>query len=551
MLRLFLVFLGVLAGGAQAEGVGAPLVGTRRAVNAGPGHQFEAHVSGSWAVYTHWMQGVSEIRWHELSTGEQGVIPDSSGFDVVADVSGDGVVFTRVTSASSVFFYDLKQRGPPVELAPRPSARRRGAVIGQRTVAWQDYSYAPQTLQPEIATVDLESGVLTRLTDDDLPDRTPMVSPDGRVIVWTKCAQPFDCDIWEAVAGEVGFKTRALTGPQGDESQPQTNGEVVVYTSRRIEQGTPTQDIYWQAVGGGAEYRLALPGLDSRPVLSGSLLAFEWRDPAAPFPNPEIMLFDLRTHTLYALTNTFRGESLNDIGMDARGRVHVLWTTQENGFDVRALTFQQPVGDGRDNPSGCPGLRAACVDPGERPLLSSVTLRRFSGAPQRFQALFPASGQGLLCVDNGHEGTATALGWVKINGTAVLDPSAFQKETQLLAKQVALDGRVQLEALIDGPSGGAFRMRLYDDSKGSTPCQEPFPGEELLPGKSVAPQVWGVAEPVERDVLSETPQVAHGGCSQGGGGPMALAVWLGLVGLAGPWRVLVRARRGRSAPPAR
>ncbi|SEU28862.1 hypothetical protein [Stigmatella erecta] len=551
MFRFFLVLLGILAGGAQAEGVGAPLVGTRRVVNAGPGHQFEAHVSGSRAVYTHWKQGFSEVRWHELTTGEEGVIPGSGGFDVVADVSGDGMVFTRVTSASAVFFYDLKQRGPPVELAPRPSAHRRGAVIGHRTVAWQDYSYAPETSQPEIATVDLESGLLTRLTDDDSPDRTPAVSADGRVIVWTKCAQPLDCDIWEAVAGEGGFQTRALTGPQGDESQPQTNGEVVVYTSRRIEQGMPTQDIYWQAVGGGLEYRLALPGLDSRPILSGSLLAFEWRDPAAPFPNPEIMLFDLRTHTLYALTSTFRGEYLNDIGMDETGRVHVLWTTQENGFDVRALTFQLPGGEGRDVPPGCPAPEAACADPGRRPLLSSVTLRRFSGAPQRFQARFPASGQGLLCVDNGYAGTATSLGWVTINGTAVLEPSAFQKESRLLARPVAFEGLVQLEALIDGPSGSAFRMRLYDDSEGSALCQQPFPGEEVLTGRAVAPQVWGIAEPVGRDVLDETPQVAHGGCSQGGSGPLALAVWLVLVGLAGPRCMPVRARRGRSAPRAR
>jgi hypothetical protein len=551
MFRLFFVVLGLLAGGARAEGVGAPWVGMRRVVNAGPGHQFEAHVSGARAVYTQKLHGLSEVRWHDLSSGEEGVVPDSSGFDVVADVSGDTVVFTRVTSTSAVFVYDLKQRGAPVELAPRPSAHRRGAVIGHRTVAWQDYSYGPQTSQPEIVALNLDKAGLTRLTDDDFPDRTPVVSPDGRVIVWTKCARAFDCDIWEAVEGPQGFTARALTGPQGDESQPQTNGEVVVYTSRRTEQGVPTQDIYWQAVGGGREYRLALPGLDSRPVLSGSLLAFEWRDPAAQFPNPEIMLFDLRTHTLYALTNTPRGESLNDISQDESGRVHVLWTTQENGFDVRAMTLQYSGDGGPREPSGCPSPEALCAEPGERPLLSSVTLRRQSGSTQRFQARFPASGPGLLCVDNGYSGTPTSQGWVTINGRTVLDPAAFQQESRLLARTLLLENPVQLEAAIEGASGGAFRMRLFDDSKGGGLCQGPLPGSEILTGRAFVPQAWETAEPVEGDVSEETPQVAHGGCSQGGSGPLAVGVFLVLVGLAGARRVPVRARRGRSSPRAR
>jgi hypothetical protein len=552
MFRFFLVVLSVLSGVARAEGAGAPLVGTRRVVNAGPGNQFEPHVSGSRVVYTHRSQGISEIRWHELSTGQEGVIPGSSGFDVVADVSGDRVVFTRVTSASAIFLYDLKQQGPPVEIAPQPLAHRRGAVMGHHILAWQDYSSAQHTSQPEIAAFDLDSGVLMRLTDDDVPDRSPMVSPDGRAIVWTKCVQETDCDIWVAEAGPEGFTARALTGSQGDESQPHTNGEVVVYTSRRLEQGMVTQDIYWQAIGGGPEYRLGLPGLDSNPVLSGSLLAFEWRNPSAPLPNPELMLFDMATQTLYALSNTFRSEHLNDMSVDENGLVHVVWSTQENGFDVRALTFQLPERQGRDVPSRCPAPEAVCADPGGRRLLSSVTLRRFSGAPQKFQALFPASGQGLLCVDNGYAGTATSQGWVKINGTTVLDPEAFQEGPSLLARPVVFEGRVQLEAIIDGPSGGAFRMRLYDDSKGASSCQEPFPGEEMLPGQLRVPQAWVSGEPMETPVLDETPRVVHAGCSQGGSGPVGLGVWMLLMAWgAWPRRVPVPVRRGRSARRAR
>ncbi|EAU65450.1 hypothetical protein STIAU_0931 [Stigmatella aurantiaca DW4/3-1] len=519
-------------------------------MNAGPGNQFEPHVSGSRVVYTHKAGGVGEVRWHDLSTGLHGTIPDSRGYDVIADVSGDSVVFTRMLSTSAIFTYDLKKGGPAVEVAPQPGAHRRGAVIGHHTLVWQDYSFGSRS-QPEITTFDLESGVLTRLTQDDLLDRSPAVSADGRVIVWTKCAREFDCDIWMAVAGKDGFETRALTGAQGDESQPQTNGQVVVYTSTRLEQGKPTQDIYWQAVEGGPEYRLALPGLDANPLLSGSLLVFERQDPSGRTLNTEVVLFDMKTQTLYALTRTLRNEHLNDIGVDETGLVHVVWSTQENGFDVRALTLQLPDRTGEDASPLLPTPEEVCAEPGGLSLLSSVTLRRFSGAPQKFQALFPASGKGLLCVDNGFGGTATSLGWVKINGAVVLAPEAFQTGSPLTAQRVQLEGRVQLEAIIDGPSGGSFRMRLYSDVSGVPRGQDPFEGEERLPGQSVVPQVWVSSEPRGTVVLEETPEVAHAGCSQGGSGVFTLGVLLGMVFLAWPRRVQVPARSRRSSRIAR
>ncbi|MDC0708133.1 hypothetical protein POL68_06600 [Stigmatella sp. ncwal1] len=551
MFRLLMVLLSVLPGVALAGGMGAPLSGLRRVVNSGPGNQFEPHVSGSRVVYTHKAQGMSEVRWHELSTGQEGTIPGSSAYDVVADVSGDSVVFTRVLLTSAIFTYDLKKGGPAVEIAPQMGAHRRGAVIGHRTLVWQDYSFEPRALQPEIATFDLETGVLTRLTNDSLLDRSPAVSADGRVIVWTKCVRETACDIWMAVAGKEGFETRALTGSQGDESQPQTNGQVVVYTSTRLEQGLPTQDIYWQAVGGGPEYRLALPGLDANPMLSGSLMAFERQDPSARGLNTDIMLFDMKTQTLYALTATLRSEHLNDISVDENGLVHVLWSTQENGFDVRALTFQLPGGPEEDAPPLLPTPEEVCAEPGSRALLSSVTLRRFSGAPQKFQALFPASGKGLLCVDNGYAGVATSLGWVKINDIAVLEPQAFQRESPLVAQRVTMDGRVRLEAIIDGPSGGSFRMRLYADPEGTPRGQDPFEGDELFLGTSVMPQVWVPSGPRGAVVVEETSEVARAGCSQGGSGLFTLGVLLGMAFWAWPRRVPVPARPRRSSRTAR
>ncbi len=526
MRRLLVTWLCWMPVAALAQPVGEPLVGIRQEVNAGPGDQLDPHVSGGLVVYTNESQDVSEVRYHDLATGQDQAIPNGGAYDFSADVSGDTVVFTRLNAGSSIFIYGARAQAGPVEVAPQAGSHRRGAVIGNHTVAWQDFSYAAG-VEPEITAFNLDTQALTRLTADSSLDRTPAVSSDGSTVVWSKCIAGQTCDIWQAVAVPGGFTPQALTGAQGDESQPDTNGQVVVYASARTEDGVVERDIYWQAVGGGPEYRLALPGVDSNPSISGSLIAFERQDPASPGPNYDIVLFDLRTQTLYRLTDTPQSEALNDVSVGQDGLVHVVWSVPESGYDVVAFTFRLP-GNPECDPQGQGSTLAedVCTEPGNAPLVASVMLERASGRPQEASSAFEATGEGVLCVDNGYPGEPATAGWVRLNGATVVDPSRFQKDVTRVAQEVSLSGASTLAARIASSSGSSFRVRLY----GPPPaCASRFPGDEIIPGKRVEPQVW--SPPI--DVLPETLPGRSGasaggmglGCSLGGDS----SAWLGAI----------------------
>ena len=121
---------------------------------------------------------------------------------------------------------------------------------------------------------------------------------------------------------------------------PDTNGTVVTY------QDAPDGDldIFWRTVAGGAEQRLALPGLQRNPSISGNLISFEGQD--ATSGNFDLFVYDLTTDTLYRITETpGTSEQLNDISVTADGLVRIVWSALgPNGdFDVFAATFRLPA----------------------------------------------------------------------------------------------------------------------------------------------------------------------------------------------------------------
>ncbi|WP_164018798.1 TolB family protein [Pyxidicoccus trucidator] len=529
-----------------------PIHGTHRVVNNGPGDQTDPHVSGALVAYTNEVRGTSEIRYHDLASGQDAAIPNEGAFDFVSDVSGGTVVFTRVSASSSIYTFDVGPEATPVEVAPEAGCSRRAAVIGGRTVAWQDFGYTGNSLQPEIATYDLDRDILTRLTNDTLQDRTPSVAPDGRTVVWAKCdAQGLRCDIWEARWSEGGFVTQALTGAEGEDSQPDTNGQVVVYASTRTVDGVTDRDIYWKPVGGGAEQRLALPGLDANPSISGSLVAFERRAPGKS--DFDIALYDLASQTLYVLTSGVEDENLNDLSVDADGQVRVVWTAPASGdFNVHSFTFQL-----QEEPHCDPGQKEGrlpiqvCFEPENWPLLTSVELTRTTGGPNSAEFQFPGSGVGVLCVDNGYSSAPATSGWVWLNGHEKVTPAQFKPDVSLIAAGVVMGGDNLLKATISGSPGSSFRLRVYgmppkceaDDAPG----QQQEPGAMVIPGQRVQPMALQ-SEAVSPMTFIPEGKVrvlgpVPGGCSTGGGslalvGLMVVALWL-----ARPQRVGVVARR--------
>jgi Tol biopolymer transport system component len=486
MLRSLLILTCWLPAVALAQKIGDPLVGTRKVVNNGPGNQLHPHVSDALVAYTSTSETVSEIRYHDLSTGLDMAIPNGGAYDSVADISGDTVVFTRLSASSAIYTYNVTTQAAPVEVAPQPGSSRSGAVIGHHTLVWQDYSYGP--VEPEITAFNLDTLALTRLSNDEALDHTPAVSADGSVVVWTKCPSSASCDVWQAAAVPGGFEMMALTSGEGDEAQPDTNGQIVVYSSERAENGGQERDIYWQPVGGGAEYRLALPGVDTNPSISGTLIAFERQDPTSPTPNYDLMLFDLKTNTLYRLTATPQSENLNDISVGMDGLVRVVWSMSENGFDVHSFIFRLP-GEPQCQPDIQSQMTAEelCANPGTRTLLASFVMERSEGEPEAQSHTVSALGSGVLCVDNGFEGARSTAGWLTLGGSEVVNPSDFQNGVAQVAREVSFSGEMELSARIAGMPGSAFRVRAY----GPPPvCARKFPSEEVIDGELVVPQRW-------------------------------------------------------------
>jgi hypothetical protein len=557
MVRTLALLLSLPLTLSTAHAQSRPIHGRWKVVNAGPGDQTDPHVSGPLVAYTSEAQGTSQIRYHNLDTEHDAPIPNGGAFDFVSDVSGRTVVFTRVSTSSAIYTYEVGGTAAPVELAPEPGSSRRAAVIGGRTVAWQDFGYTGDTQQPEIAAFDLDTRTLTRLTEDTLLDRTPAVSADGQTVVWAKCnAQGLQCDVWQARREGSGFAVQALTGAEGEESQPDTNGEVVVYASTRTHDGVSDRDIYWQPVGGGPEQRLALPGMDANPSISGPLIAFERRDPAKQ--DFDIALYDLRTHTLYPLTSSAASENLNDLSVAADGTVRVVWTVPENGdFNVHSFIFRIPEGPCQEPTKEGRLPIDVCVSPENWPLLTSVQVTRTTGGPNRVDHSFSGTGVGVLCLDNGHNATPATSGWVFLNGHEKFSPLNFNPNKGLMASGVVLSGDNSLAALIAGAPGSAYRLRVY----GAPPvCEEEpqdrQPGGVDIPGQRVPPVqllMSGVSSMTlvpEGQVHGGGPGHGPGGCSTGGGslalaGLMLVALWLARPGRAAV--VVVRKELRRNA----
>ncbi|GEL68358.1 hypothetical protein [Myxococcus virescens] len=510
------------------------LTGTLHVVAGGPGDQTDPHVSGPLVAYTNESRGTSEIRYHDLRTSADAAIPNGGAFDFVSDISDGTIVFTRVSTSSAIYTFDVAVDAAPRELAPEAGSSRRSAVIGGRTVAWQDFGYTGVTSQPEIAVYDLDQGTLTRLTDDTFQDRAPAVSPDGSTVVWAKCdEQGLRCDIWQARRSAYGFSSQALTGSEGEESQPDTNGDIAVYASTRTLDGVTDRDIYWKPLNGGTEQRLALPGMDANPSISGSLIAFERRDPVKN--DFDIVLYDLSTETLYAITETPENESLTDLSVDADGTVRVVWTVSENGdFNVHAFTFKL------DDEPGCklaavdtPSPEAVCARPGTWPLLAALEVARTSGQPNGVALGFAGTGEGVLCVDNGYNGENSTAGWVWINGRELVDPSRFKQGVPLVATRAPLDGHNSLAALISGKPGSAFRLRVYAPPAVCQPAADTSTGARVIPGRALKAVSSSSSAVSPATFVPEGPvrDTALRGCSTGGG-PLTLS---GVILLLACW----------------
>lgn len=250
-------------------------------VNNGPADQTDPHVSGDLVAYSNSDATHFTIRYFNLATGVDTVIPNNGSFDFLADAGGSTIAFTRVTSASSnaIFAFDTSNpSAPPVEVDPIGPVSRQAAQIGDQTIAWQDFA-SPSAVNSSIVAYNRQTGAINSLTNDPNLNQEPAISPDGTVIVWEKCANvAAPCSTWKAVLASGTWTVQQLVSQVGGaQSHPDTDGTIIAYSSNL---GTGDQ-LIWQPVGGGTEQVLNLQGgQGSLPGISGgpenSLIAFAY-----------------------------------------------------------------------------------------------------------------------------------------------------------------------------------------------------------------------------------------------------------------------------------
>jgi hypothetical protein len=315
--------------------------GSRVVINGGPGDHFDPHIDpldGDLVSYSALdaAQTYQEIRYYRFSTGLDLGIPRCGGTapcddnDLLSDVAGGTIVFNRVIplDREAVFQFDTTvPNAIPVEIDSQPNSHRMGTSIGT-TVAFADMGLTTDPYRPgEMMVYDRAGGgTSTRLTIDTINDVNPALSPDGNVVVWERCpGSTSNCEIQQAARGSGGswIVSPVAASPAND---PATNGTLVVYA--RQDPASPTgSDIFYRS--GGPEHRIALPGEDYHPRISGNLISFEHRDTLVG-PS-DIYLFDVSTGLAYRITDTpLYNESLNDVAVLPSGEVRVVWQSNDN-----------------------------------------------------------------------------------------------------------------------------------------------------------------------------------------------------------------------------
>src|SRR5262249_27220674 len=127
-----------------------------------------------------------------------------------------------------------------------PGFQRSRPGLGGNMIAFEDRSFSTNPNMSEIGLADLGNGTVIRLTNDNLFDKNPSVSPTGNAVVWEKCqTDGTQCDIYSAVQTQPDeFQTHQITSGSSEDRGPDTDGTFVVYVSNKGGEN----DIYWQPV---------------------------------------------------------------------------------------------------------------------------------------------------------------------------------------------------------------------------------------------------------------------------------------------------------------
>jgi hypothetical protein len=314
----------------------APLPGTFSAVNTGAGDQYYPRVACDLVTYTNDnLLGSTDVHYFDLSTRTDQAIP-GNGADLLADVYGSRIALTEVTFLGTqiVIFDTLTQTRTTL-----PFYKLARPALAENSMVFEDYSLYTEYRNTNVGVYDFASGALTRLTNDDLPDKFPAISPDGKVVTWQKCElDDTGCDIYAATLSSPGsFVTRLVTeGIAAEDRRPATNGQVIVYTSNR----GGDYDVYIQSVNGGPATQIPLPGEQRIVNISGNLISFESAvaqvDGSSQY---DVFVYNLANGALYRVTDTPVNEVINDISLCGDGSGSIVYSAPDSDYNIYAFAF--------------------------------------------------------------------------------------------------------------------------------------------------------------------------------------------------------------------
>ena len=309
------------------------LPGARFPIKVAGGNQTNPSVRCNIASYTNDdLEGTSAIEYFDFATATTLVVP-GNGLDRLSDTDGQRIVFTQLDATGDrIALYDIASQTTNFIGGGGDS----DPAIGGNFVAYR-HGESPTGLG-DIIIYDRSTGGYYPLSFNDVQDWWPAVSPDGNVVVWASCQSgQKGCSIYSAAKNSDGtlINIRAVS-TTGDNSFPDTNGQLVVYTSERNGEN----DIYWQRVGGSTEMHLALPGDQRDARISGNLIVFESQVADGSY---DVFVYDLSTARLYQVTNTPGfSETLSDVATGCNGSNRIVYAVpgRFGDFDVYAFTFQ-------------------------------------------------------------------------------------------------------------------------------------------------------------------------------------------------------------------
>jgi hypothetical protein len=312
---------------------GAPIL-----IDTSPGNQTDPHVSGDVAAYTDESGALgSVIRYYNFLTMAPGSIVTPSGSShQLSDVNGHHIAFARQTGLSrACMVFDITT-SETVQIGPDNSGAFSTA-LGDDTVAF----VAGDDIQ--VGRISDPGAALTNLSASAAFDSSPAVSPSGNVVVWQACTG-LSCSILKSTFSGTSWSSSAVVAnaPAANTS-PDTDGTSIVYDSDRAG-SVDGSDIYMQAVSGGTDTQLALPGAQRNPSIANGIVAFE--STAFGASEADLFIYEVSTNRLFQLTDTpALDEQLNDVTVLPDGSIRAVWAAHpdiSSDHDIFAQTFTLP-----------------------------------------------------------------------------------------------------------------------------------------------------------------------------------------------------------------